>query len=157
MGMSPTAQRNGAELVIDELYRVGSIDEKIFSIQVGDLFEPSKITIGGYDTEKYAKENITWHELSNKQYWTIDMESVHIGEQEIELSTNKVIVDSGTSYLLMPTDDFRNFAQYFLDRTTCWIDSNMYNLFVCNCDANSYQEYPDLVITIDGHQYTLTK
>lgn len=110
MGMSPTAQGRGAELVIDELYKQGAIDEKVFSIQVGDLYEPSKITIGGYDVEKYAKENITWHNLTNKRYWTIDMDSVKIGEEDLILTTHKVIVDSGTSYLLMPYRDFEGFA-----------------------------------------------
>jgi hypothetical protein len=103
MGMSPTVQESGAELVIDELYNQGVIDEKVFSIQVGDDSEPSKITIGGYDTEKYAYGELTWHNLSDKTYWTIGMESVSLGGQNLHIPTKNVIVDSGTSYLLMPT------------------------------------------------------
>jgi hypothetical protein len=94
----------------------------VFSIQVGDHEEASKITIGGYDAEKYAKENITWHNLANKLYWTIDMESVALNGSDLRISTTNVIVDSGTSYLLMPTADFDVFSQFFKDRFTCWID-----------------------------------
>ena len=37
------------------MHRQGVIDHQVFSIQVGDIDEPSKITIGGYDEERYAK------------------------------------------------------------------------------------------------------
>jgi hypothetical protein len=122
MGMSPSSQYSEAELVIEEMHQQGVIDEQVFSIQVGDHEEASKITIGGYDAEKYAKENITWHNLANKLYWTIDMESVALNGSDLRISTKNVIVDSGTSYLLMPTADFDVFSQFFKDRFTCWID-----------------------------------
>ena len=92
--------------MIKEMYNQGVIDEKVFSIQVGNNDEQSKITIGGYDTEKYAKENITWHNLANEVYWTIDMDNVSLGNSTLDIETRHVIVDSGTSYLLMPTTDF---------------------------------------------------
>ncbi len=103
MGMSPTCQESGAELVIEEMYKQGVIDEQLFSIQVGDFQEPSFITIGGYDTERYAKEDLQWHNLTNDLYWTIEMEKVSVGGEEIPIETRDIIVDSGTSYLLMPT------------------------------------------------------
>ena len=65
MGMSPSVQESGAELVIEELYKQEVIDEKVFSIQVGNMDEASKITIGGYDADKYAKEPLVWHNLTN--------------------------------------------------------------------------------------------
>lgn len=122
MGMSPSNQEGGAELVIDELYNQGAIDEKIFSIQVGDFEEPSKITIGGYDTEKYAKENITWHSLANDLYWTLNIEKVHLGGEELNIPTTEVIIDSGTSYLVMPTKDFQEFSKPFANKSMCYTD-----------------------------------
>lgn len=89
------------------------IEEKVFSIQVGDQNEASIITIGGYDSDKYAKENVTWHDLANKLYWTIDMQGVSLAGEDLGIKTKEVIVDSGTSYLLMPTVDFEIFSQYF--------------------------------------------
>jgi cathepsin D len=69
---------------------------------VGNLNESSKITIGGYDTERFAKENITWHNLSSNFYWSITMENVSLNGEDVDINTKKVIIDSGTSYLLMP-------------------------------------------------------
>ena len=41
--------------------------------------EPSKITIGGYDTEKFAKGDLYWHNLTNPMYWTLEMEGASLG------------------------------------------------------------------------------
>lgn len=158
MGMSPTSQYSDADLVIEELYTQGVIDEKAFSIQVGDGDEPSRITIGGYDSEKYAKENITWHALANELYWTINMDNVSLGNETLDIDTRNVIVDSGTSYLLMPTTDFSEFTKYFKERSNCWVDSYYYGLYICECkDELEFEQYPNLDFSIDGKTYTMTK
>ena len=105
MGMSPTVQESGAELVLEEMHRQGVIDNQLFSIQVGDYNEPSYITIGGYNVSRYAKEELQWHNLTNDMYWTIGMDSVAVGGEELDIRTRDIIVDSGTSYLLMPTSN----------------------------------------------------
>jgi hypothetical protein len=38
-------------------------------------------------------------------YWTIGMDSVAVGGEELDIRTRDIIVDSGTSYLLMPTSN----------------------------------------------------
>lgn len=103
LGMSPTHHDEKGELLIEELYNQGEIDARIFSMQIGDLNEESVITLGGYDLERYAKGDFTWHDLANKNYWTLNMDSVTLGGEELDIETTDVIVDSGTSFLLMPT------------------------------------------------------
>ena len=84
--------------------------------------------IGGYNLTKFAKENhdITWNALLNKNYWTMKLVSVKLQNhtqnddldidevdrsRKIDLQTKSTvaILDSGTSYLLMPIEDHYNF------------------------------------------------
>jgi hypothetical protein len=62
------------------------------------------------------------------------MEGVNLGGEDLGIKTKEVIVDSGTSYLLMPTSDFEIFSQYFKERYSCWIDQYYYGLYICNCE-----------------------
>ena len=76
----------------------------MFSFSLGGGDETSKAIFGGYDTEKYAKLNqtITWNSLIDDNYWTVRLMSAKIGDYEFDLDTNKAIIDTGTSYILMP-------------------------------------------------------
>ena len=62
---------------------------------------------GGYDL-KFAKShsNITWNPLVNLDYWTVNLSSVLIGDQILESDSFTAVVDSGTSYVVMPYKDF---------------------------------------------------
>ena len=37
------------------------IDEKVFSLNFAGDYEFSYITLGGYDVDEFAVEDITWH------------------------------------------------------------------------------------------------
>lgn len=91
------------------MYNQGVIPERIFSLQVGDLNETSVITIGGYNTTRFAKEELVWHNVTNKFWWTLNLDSVSLNGQDLELETKNVIIDTGTSFTLMPTRDYRIF------------------------------------------------
>lgn len=82
MGMSPSSQHSDAELLIDQLYSQGSIDEKVFSLFLQPDNEQSKITVGGYDLDSFSQDGkIFWHKLSNANYWTLDLTAVYYGER----------------------------------------------------------------------------
>lgn len=48
-------------------------------------------------------QSISWNQLVNTRYWSLNLVSVKIDDKSIDISTNIAIVDTGTSYLLMPT------------------------------------------------------
>ena len=65
------------------------------------------MTIGGFTT-KYLnngknESDVTWNDLSNTNYWSVSLVAATVGSSDIALSTKTAIVDTGTSYLLMPT------------------------------------------------------
>lgn len=105
-----------SELFLERLFEAGKIPEAIFSLMIDsdDAFD-SKITIGGFDGEKFGAEgsDLTWHSLKpNKDgllnHWRLDMSELSFGEYKIEdTEIESVIVDSGTSLLLMPEKEFQ--------------------------------------------------
>jgi len=67
------------------------------------------LTIGDYNL-KYAQENndgknvtVSWNPLVNNKYWTVNIYGAKVGDKDIKMSVKTAIVDTGTSYLLMPT------------------------------------------------------
>ena len=47
--------------------------------------------------------SISWNKLIDDKYWTVQLIAATLGGQNIDLSVNSIIVDTGTSFLLMPT------------------------------------------------------
>jgi hypothetical protein len=89
------------------LYNSGAIDKKVFSIFISKKPEyKSAVTFGNYNLN-YAviqgNTSIFWVDITNTQYWSLKLVSAKLGDRQIKLSTNSAIVDSGTSYLLMPS------------------------------------------------------
>jgi Eukaryotic aspartyl protease len=86
MGMAPTVQREGAALMVNELYKQGAINESVFSFQVGTGDQSSHVTIGGYDTEAFALTNeLTWHNLVNNFWWTLGLEGASVNGEDLGL------------------------------------------------------------------------
>lgn len=120
-------------MIIDELVKQGVIKHKIFSFQIGEGYELSKVTFGGYNLQKYARGNLTWHNLLGDRYWTLPMKKAMLGDQVLKPTVDKVIIDTGTSFFLMPTEDFEDLTSYFSKNYTCGSSSIYNNLFVCDC------------------------
>jgi len=79
----------------------------MFSMILGGNSESSHILIGGYNM-KYAKEGeiLNWHNLIKDPYWTVNLSSVKIGDNQIKTYGKTAIIDSGSSYILLPESDF---------------------------------------------------
>jgi len=59
------------------------------------------------------------------------------------------IVDSGTSFLLLPTSDFEDFTALFSQNYTCGVQWWFSGLFACDCTQKQYQTYPDIKVQIE--------
>ena len=58
---------------------------------------------------KYAKGDLVWHNLVEDRYWTLNMTEAKINGVHINSTVTKVIVDTGTSFFLMPTGTIISF------------------------------------------------
>lgn len=119
----------------------------------------SKITFGGYDLDKYATGPMKWHNIDLfSAYWEVNMVHLHFeigGEKQYLFPGRDLIVDSGTSFNLMPENDLNKILSYF--------ESSMNLNFIMDvvpytiCSLNQSASFPDLHFKIDDTYYTLPR
>ena len=133
-------------------------------IDSDDKFD-SKLTIGGYDEHKFGAPNapLIWHDLkpnSKDKYnhWRLHMEKLKFGEFTIEdTSIESVILDSGTSLVLMPEKEFKKLMQLIEFKADIpYSLANEYGLesFPCFKDT-TFAQMPELAFQVDGITYTI--
>ena len=71
---------------------------------------------GGYDVKKYGKEDSTdsdiqWISIDteNMNYWSLPMgnSKIRLGQNISSIQSSNVILDSGLSFSLIPSSDFK--------------------------------------------------
>ncbi|CDW90538.1 eukaryotic aspartyl protease family protein [Stylonychia lemnae] len=159
LGLSPTNQGSDAEMLLDELFDQGMIHNRLFSLFLVSGNGESKITIGNYDLQKFARSEISWHPLSSLNYWTLTLKSAYFGDEKLKPTVKNIIVDSGTSFLLVPTEDYLEIKQKFWDKDFSCKNEYMYNnLFTCQCSDEQYEtDFKDIKVQIEGVQYVISK
>ena len=77
-----------------------------FSIGKGD--EPSSVTIGDYEAEGNVIPGtpIVWHSLTDDAFWEVNFKNPKIGDTPIHTKIQRIIVDTGTSFNLVPSSDY---------------------------------------------------
>ncbi|CDW80046.1 pepsinogen a [Stylonychia lemnae] len=168
IGLAPSSYRSGPNLFIDELYQNGLIENRVFSFYMANDGFPqpqkefkSRLTFGGYNASIAGKKfedygSPTWNELINSNYWSVQLVGARLGDKQLQMSTNIAIVDTGTSYLLMPNPDFDQLVTYFQNYLICGQDQQK-NLFKCLCTEQIYQNFPNIKIQIGNNVYSFPK
>jgi len=65
------------------------------------------ITFGGYNLDEFApNQTLSWNSLIDTDYWSLRLTKVSLNGVIIPITTNKAIIDSGTSFTVMPTTEF---------------------------------------------------
>jgi len=105
IGLAPSSQGTESQLWVPSLYKAGAIKENIFSMYI-DQSATSKIQIGGYDTKKYAIEELKWYPLISNAFWQFNFDAPRIGSFKIDQSVTIMMADTGTSLNMLPDKDF---------------------------------------------------
>ena len=157
--MSPVDNQDtsapGRSSFLQNLKDAGVIEENVFSFYLtsyDNYLNTSMFTIGGYDLDRYAPNStVTWNYIENTNYWTVKLSEAMIGNQTIPLSTKFAVVDTGTSYLAMPTIELQSIVSYVSNKgLNCAYDFSV-SLYQCICTYDSWQTYFDaLNITLSG-------
>ena len=92
-----------------------------------DWEKESMFTVGGYDLNLYAPNStLTWNYLENTNYWTVRLTGAMIGNVTIPLSSNYAVVDTGTSYLAIPTAELESIVYAIQSKgLKCALDSSV--------------------------------
>lgn len=110
------------------------------------------ITFGGYDVDRFAyNQTVTWNDVTNTAYWTIDLKKAQIGDTMVVKSTSNAILDSGTSFIAMPDKELKSLVS--LLGSVYSFDCEYYDddeLYACACpDINVWKDtFPPLRVTL---------
>jgi len=119
---------------------------------------------GGYDADTYSKtKKITWHNIGKyANYWMLDMKSMGYsikntdgGVDKFNIKNKKIIIDSGTSFILMPTKDITGMVNQMAKSLN--IQCVLKIVPICQCPDAGKDAFPDLHYNMDGESYFIPK
>lgn len=91
---------------------------------------------------------ISWNPLIDTDYWSVRLSKVSLGDTNIVLSTNKAIIDTGTSYLVVPQAEFQSMMAIWSQEMIC-AEDYIHDLFQCLCSYDEWQSlFPPINITL---------
>jgi len=98
----------GVPTVMNTLVASGQMEKPVFGFYLGNL-QKGELEFGGTDPKHYSGD-FTYVPLSAETYWEVALDSLKFGEDSIS-TTNKAIVDSGTSLLAGPIAEVKAIAK----------------------------------------------
>lgn len=104
----------------------------------------SKITLGGYDLNKYASGPIKFYKITNPVFWELPFHDVVIGGKPFNTKVTQVMADTGTSLNMIPDEDFYPLMKQHVESKGmhCWVLPN--TLTACDCTQEQYESVPDI-------------
>lgn len=122
IGLAPSNQYTGSQLFVDSLYKAGAIKENLFAMFIDNVGQ-SKIQMGGYNTSKFATEEMHFHKINSKMFWSLGLGHVTIGDEPYTPHVQSVMADTGTSMNLIPDEDFNPIMDKYVKSRgmSCWV------------------------------------
>lgn len=113
-----------------------------------------------------GQQDIYWLKMStfSQNYWTIDMEVNHVffdfdTPVPINSVAKGVVLDSGTSFIITPTEDYDNIINYLSYDLGFQFDdvSESTDVKQTYCTEADYERFPDLWFKINDTNFKLPK
>jgi hypothetical protein len=140
-----TISIEGIPTPFQALFTQGKIKENYFAFYLSRVAgEEGALYLGEIDESKFQGE-LTWVPLNSKSYWQTELNSIILGDQDIQTGCPRAILDTGTSLLAGPTADVRLIAKK-VGATP--LNERQY-LIDCN------KKLPTLTFTIGGKSFSL--
>lgn len=97
--------------ILDLLKKDGYIADRNFGValsRISDGFDDGVMHFGGIDRD-YFTGNLTYaRSISEYGFWEVFIDSLAIGDEVVDTTDRKAVIDTGTSLLLMPPRDARD-------------------------------------------------
>jgi hypothetical protein len=130
------------------------LDQPIFSFYLGDN-SPGELTFGGYDSEKFEGDELTYVKLTSATYWEISLDEIKTVGDNASYHNDPnpdgqpitAIIDSGTSLLTGPKAEIDRLAN------SVGATPNVVGEYTIDCKL--VPSIPDIVFVIDGKDYTV--
>jgi saccharopepsin len=113
----------------------------------------SECIIGEIDTSK-ASGDITYIPLyGTPSFWGVELDSVLLGNRTVDISAKMAILDTGTSLITIPANDFSSLIDAFTHFGSCHIDTSI-GYMVCDC-SKGLSAYPALRLFLGDYSFSL--
>merc|ERR1712183_331076 len=146
---------DGVETPLRALVNSGKLDEPVFAFFLGSGGADGELTIGGVNSAHYTGD---FHYVpvvdmvpGTTGYWEIALDDVTVNGASIS-SAKRSVVDSGTSLMVVPTNEIKAIADAVGAKRLSIIPP-LNREYTIDCDASA----PNIDFIIDGKTYSLTK
>ncbi|CAO1623794.1 unnamed protein product [Parajaminaea phylloscopi] len=124
------------------------LDEPVFTFKLGSSEEDGGEAIFGAIDDSQFEGKLTWAPLKRPAYWEVDLNSLALGDDELEFDSAGAAIDTGTSLIAMPTDT-AEILNKAIGAKKGW--QGQYSV-----DCEKLSSLPDLTFTFDGKKYPLS-
>lgn len=131
------------------------LDSKVFGVFFGlDGTSQSEMYFGGYDSDWVKSEkDITWTDLIDMNYWSVPIQKLEYGKDNLNTETERGILDTGSSLVHFRKTDF--------DKIMSKIKSHQANcnLLVAStykaCYCKSIDDFQNITLKFDKYYYEM--
>ena len=125
------------------------LDEPVFAFYLGssDDSDDSECIFGGVNKDHFTGK-ITTIPLRRKAYWEVDLDSISLGDDTAELEGTGVILDTGTSLIVLPS----NYAEML--NAQIGAKKGFNGQYTVDCDKRN--SLPDVTFALSGYNFTIT-
>jgi hypothetical protein len=146
---------DGVETPLRAMVNSGKLDEPVFAFYLGSGGADGELTLGGVNSARYTGD-FTYVPVVEMVpgvtgYWEIVLDGVQVNGASVS-SVKRGVVDSGTSLMVVPTDEMKALAKTVGAKQLSIIPP-LNREYTIDCDASA----PDIDFIIDGKTYSLTK
>ena len=159
-GLGFTSLSQGYPTFIDNLQKQQLIKRRMFSFYLNNNLSNdgnplSELIIDGYDTKymKNKENGFTYIDVIDDNFWAVSMSGLLIDHISVPIKNNKALIDSGTSLIGIPTDDFNILFNIITEEygKTCFLDE--YQLL--NCVCSNVNEFPLLKLMLGNELFVI--
>jgi hypothetical protein len=145
---------DGVETPLRALVNSGKLDEPVFAFFLGSGGADGELTLGGVNSARYTGD-FTYVPVVEMVpgvtgYWEIALDDVQVNGASVS-SAKRGVVDSGTSLMVVPTDEMKTLAKTVGAKQLSIIPP-LNREYTIDCDASS----PSIDFIVDGKTYSLT-
>ncbi|BDA44683.1 Cathepsin E-B [Coccomyxa sp. Obi] len=131
----------------------GQLDQPVFTLYLNPdvTKEPAgELAFGTIDATRYVGK-LTYTPVVEKKYWTVALSGVQISGTDVSVDATRVVIDSGTSAILLGPDDsaaiHKAIPGMYLDKTTGY--------WVVKGGCAAVADLPPVTFVIGGTPYAL--
>ena len=145
---------SGSDLFVQVMKDQGIIDVAAFGVQYTDELRGSKVTFGGIDNKIVPHfDNLTFTNLYGRNYWDVSLTKMRYGDVEIGGQAIRGLIDTGSSFLMLPSQDYNRWLNAIRTNKTC----GKYSIYQgCYCDGKTNDELFDpIYVKFDNYEYRI--